>query len=55
MFHRQIGDAPPRIQLIRRGESLCGTNIETPPAGSAMIALRLIDGQIRRRQNEAEQ
>ena len=51
----EIGDAAPRIEPVRRGESVRRADIEAGVAAAAMVAHRRIGRQIERREDRAEE
>jgi hypothetical protein len=54
-FDGQIGNAAPGVELIRCREGRCGADVETAPAGTAMVALGLVGRQLQRGENSAEE
>ncbi len=54
MFDREVGNAAAGIQLIRRWKRRRRADVETGPAGTAVIRLRLVNRQFQRRENRAE-
>src|SRR5688572_1756397 len=54
MLDVEIGEAPPRIELERSGECRRRTNIEALSARAAALLVRLVDRQLRRREDRPE-
>ena len=55
MLDRQVGDAAPRVQLVRRGEGRGGAGVQAAPAVAATVLAGLVRRQVQRRVDLAQE